>query len=120
MKRFRELIADIRKKYPDDKFFVDFESSCRVEPAKARHYRSYDDALMLLDDMSWNILKGKAIEHFGNERDGQRKQGFFNQLNEAFAYRYLMRKGFGNVRFIEEGNRKRPDIRFVDRKKERY
>lgn len=115
MKRFRELVADIRKRYPADDFFADFEKSCRLEPFKKKHYRSYNDALILLDNESWNILKEKAIGHFGNEREGQRKQGFFNQLNEAFAYRYLLRRGFRNVRFIKEGNERTPDISFVDR-----
>ncbi len=86
MKRIRELVAEIRKTYPADDFFADFEESCRIEPLKRNHYRSYNDALGMLDDESWNILKEKAIEHFYNERVGQRKQAFFNQLNEAFAY----------------------------------
>jgi hypothetical protein len=120
MKRFRELVADTRKRYPADDFFADFEKSCQLEPYKKRHYRSYNDALLLLDNESWNILKEKAIEHFVNEREGQRKQGFFNQLNEAFAYRYLLRKGLKNVRFIKEGKQKSPDIYFVDRGTESY
>ena len=34
-------------------------------------------------------------------------------MNEVFAYRYLVSKGFDNVRFIKEDNRKRsPDIRY--------
>ena len=115
MKKFRELVADVRVRYPADDFFADFESSCQSEPAKRKHYRSYNEALMLLDDDSWNILKEKALVHFGNEREGQRKQGFFNQLNEAFAYRYLLRKGFRNIRFIEEAAQKTPDISFTDR-----
>jgi hypothetical protein len=120
MKRFRELIAEIRRSYPTDDFFADFENSCRREPGKKRHYRSYNEALMLLDDESWTILKKKAIEQFRNERVGQRKQGFFNQLNEAFAYRYLLRKGSKNVRFIKEGKKKTPDIGFVDRGTQSY
>jgi hypothetical protein len=55
-----------------------------------------------------------------NQRVGQRKQAFFNQLNEAFAYRYLIRKGFKNIRFIKEGKEKSPDIRFVDRRTVSY
>jgi hypothetical protein len=120
MKRFRELITDIRERYPADDFFADFEKSCRLEPYKKKHYRSYNDALMLLDNESWNILKEKAIEHFENERIGQRKQGFFNQLNESFAYRYLLCRGFKNVRFLKERKQKCPDIRFVDRGTESY
>jgi hypothetical protein len=120
MKRFRELVADVRVRYPADDFFADFENSCQAEPLKRKHYRSYNEALMLLDDESWNILKEKAIVHFGNEREGQRKQGFFNQLNEAFAYRYLLHKGFRNIRFMNEGEKKTPDISFLDRGTKSY
>lgn len=120
MKRFRELIVEIRKKYPGGDFFADFESSTLGEPIRRKHYRSYNDALMMLDDDSWDILKAKAIDHFKDKREGQRKQGFFNQLNEAFAYRYLLHRGFKNIRLIREASQKRPDIRFDDQEKESY
>ena len=68
---------------------------------------------MTLDDESWKILKEKALRHYMDHRDGQKKQGFFNQLNEAFAYRYLVRNGFKEVRLIKEGKRASPDIRFT-------
>ena len=119
MERFRELVAGTRKSCPDDDFFANFENNCRT-PTVRKHYRCYNDALMTLDDESWNILKQKAINHFQNERDGQRKQGFFNQLNEAFAYRYLLHQGFKYVRLIKEGKSKSPDIRFVDRGAKSY
>lgn len=115
MRRFRELVADATTRFPADDFFADFESSCLVDPIKRKHYQSYNDALTLLDDESWNILKEKALGHFKDERDGQRKQSFFNQLNESFAYRYLLRKGFENIRFVRAGKKKSPDISFVDR-----
>jgi hypothetical protein len=119
MQRFRELVAGIRERYPSDMFFADFEDLCR-DAIKRKHYRCYNDALMLLDDESWSILREKAIEHFGNERKGQQKQGFFNQLNEAFAFRYLLRRGFEDVRFIKETKAKTPDISFVDRGMDSY
>ncbi|MGA8409167.1 MAG: hypothetical protein WB680_18480, partial [Candidatus Acidiferrales bacterium] len=109
MKRFRELIAAVREKHPSDTFFADFESSCLREPLKRKHYRCYNDALMLLDDESWNILKEKAVKYFMVRREGQLKEGFFNQLNEAFAYRYLLHRGMENIRFVKEAKVKRPD-----------
>lgn len=120
MKRMRELITVIRKRKPDDDFFLDFEESCRANPTKKKHYRSYNEALMMLDDESWRILKEKAAQQYMNERAGQRKQGFFNQLNEALAYRYLVHKGFKNVRSIVEGERKSPDIGYDDRNTRGY
>ena len=98
MTRIRELVAAVRKKHPDDSFFAGFEESCRINKKKERAYRTYDDALKVLDAKSWQILKGKAIDHFLNHRNGQLKQGFFNQLNEAFAYRHLRQQNYLNIR----------------------
>jgi hypothetical protein len=92
MKRIRELIATVTKKYPNDQFFADFEESCRINTAKRSWYRTYDIALQTLDKESWQILEEKAVKHFNDHRPGQLKQGFFHQLNEAFAYNYLVRQ----------------------------
>ncbi len=120
MKRIREIIADIRNGYPNDDFFSDFEYSCRIEPTKRKYYRAYNKALMVLDEESWQILKDKALRNYLDHREGQKKQGFFNQLNEAFAYQYLVGKGFENVRFIKEGKGKSPDISFNDQNAQSY
>ena len=109
-------------KHPGQDFVANLGKS--VEPGWRthwrRHYRAYNDALMLLDNESWAILKSKAIAQFANERAGQRKQPFFNQLNEAFAYRYLLRQGLQDVRFLEEARKRTPDIRFIDGAKQNY
>lgn len=52
-----------------------------------KYYQVYNNALIVLDDESWKILKEKALQHYFDHRRGQKKQSFFNQLNEAFAYR---------------------------------
>ena len=114
MRRIRELVADVANVHPKDSFIDRFEESCRENPAKRRAYRSYDDALRLLDSASWQILKSKAIAHFRDHRQGQLKQGFFNQLNEAFAYRHLVRRGFTGVRMLPEDGRPVPDLRYRD------
>lgn len=121
MRRIRELMADVRNQYPNDVFFSNFEHSCQLSQDKMKYYRAYNNALMVLDGESWQILKDKALQHYLDHREGQRKQGFCNQLNEAFAYRYLVRKGFDNVRFIREVNgRRSPDIRFEVHNKQNY
>src|SRR5438270_276364 len=119
MKRFRELIAAIRNNYPGDNFFAEFDKNIRV-PARRKQYRYYNDALMLLDDESWEILKAKAIQQYKNERKGQTKQPFFHLLNEAFGYRYLLHRKFQNIMFLEEGKKRTPDIRYFDQGTERY
>jgi len=113
MKRINEIIADLKHRYPNDDFFSNFTASCRISPDKRKQYQIYNKAIMALDDESWQILKDKALKHYHDHREGQKKQGFFNQLNEAFAYRYLSNKGFKNIRFIKEDKRKRPDIEYM-------
>ena len=114
MKRIHELITDIKTCHPNDGFFDNFAESCQLSHDKRKQYKIYNRALMMLDDESWLILKEKAIKHYFDHRKGQKKQGLFNQLNEAFAYRHLVNRGYNNVRFIKENNKgKRPDIEYM-------
>ncbi len=112
MRRVRELVIAAKKAYPRDHFFDRFWESCREIPAEKRSFRTYDDAFRVLDCDSWEALKAKAIAHFRDHRAGQLKQGFFNQLNEAFAYRHLVRQGHGGVRLLSEHGRRIPDIQY--------
>ena len=112
MHRFVELVKEARVRYPEDEFFSEFESSCRVNRLKREFYLAYESALVGLDEPAWGALKEKSLQHFKNHRDGQLKTGFFAQLNEAFAYRYLVSHGFSNVTFLPEGRTKQPDLRF--------
>ncbi len=120
MRRIRELISAVRSSHPDDHFFTDFEESCRISPDKKRYYRTYNDALRSLDPISWEVLKQKALNHFLDHRRGQLKQGFFNQLNEAFAYRYLINRNYASVSIIPEDGKTRPDICFGEPDRKRY
>lgn len=103
----------VREAYPTDRFFDDFAESCRSNPAKMKAYRTYDDVFRLLDSESWGILKAKAVAHFRDHRPGQLKQGFFNQLNEAFAYRHLLRQGSTAVRMLPETGERVPDLQYI-------
>ena len=114
MRRIDELISVVRGAFPNDRFFESFAESCRANAIQGRYYRTYDDALRLLDAHSWQVLRKKAVEHFLNHRDGQMKQGFFNQLNEAFAYRHLVRCGYRKVRMLSESQRSMPDICYTE------
>ena len=112
--RLRELIDEVRQAHPQDQFFRDFDKSCRQDPVKRRHYRTYADALRVLDAQSWRELKNKALQHYLNHRKGQLKQGFFNQLNDAFAYRHLRQRGCTAVQVLHEGKTRTPDIRYSE------
>ena len=120
MKRIHEIIDNLRCRYPCDDFFSCFEESYRISPQKRATYHLYNKALMVLDSESWEILKEKALQQYPNHRKGQTKQGFFNILNEAFAYRYLVCRGFHDVRLIKEGVRPSPDIQFAVHNTQNY
>ena len=113
MQRVLELVHEVRSRYPQDSFFIDFESSCNEKRLKREFYSSYETTLRYLDEDAWRILKSKAIEHFLDHRLGQLQTGFFNHLNEAFAYRYLVSHGYSNVVFLpEKQGSKQPDLSF--------
>jgi hypothetical protein len=105
-------VSAVRQAYPDDRFFDQFWESCQANSAKRKAYRTYDDAFRVLDPESWEVLKSKAIEHFRDHRPGLLKQGFFNQLNETFAYRHLVRQGYSAVKMLSEHGRRVPDLRY--------
>jgi hypothetical protein len=48
-----------------------------------------------------------------NCREGQKMQGFFDQLNEAFAYQYLTMQGLQCVRILPECGTTQPDIEYL-------
>jgi len=120
MRRMRELINRVQATHPEDTFFNGVDDSLRTLSQARAYYRAYDRALELLDEKSWQQLSIKAISHFQNHRQGQLKQGFFNQLNEAFAYQYLVRRGFTDVKVLAERSTKTPDLEYRDRKKQRF
>lgn len=114
MRRMRELIDAVIEKFPHDDFFTNLRFSLRQNSQARAYYRAYDRALSYLDVESWNVLREKAILHFPDHRKGQLKQGFFNQLHDAFAYQLLARRGYSAISVLrEEQGRKVPDLRFL-------
>lgn len=113
MQRMRELINDVVSAYPTDEFFVELGLTLRQSSQARALYRAYDRALSYLDRDSWQELRRKALRHFQDHREGQLKQGFFNQLNDAFAYQFLVRSGCTNVSVLsEKKNTKMPDLQY--------
>lgn len=113
MRRMRQLINDVASKYPADEFFVELRRPLRQWSQAKAIFRAYDSALSYLDEDSWQELRRKALRHFQDHREGQLKQGFFNQLNDAFAYQFLVRSGCTNVSVLRENNTKMPDLQYV-------
>jgi hypothetical protein len=114
MRHIRELIALAEAAHPNDRFFANLDQTLAAFPEVRAEYRAYERALSLLDPKSWAELRAKAVAHFADHRKGQLKQGFFNQLNEAFAYQHLVRRGCQHVRVLQEVGQTQPDIEYMD------
>jgi hypothetical protein len=108
----RELINAAIAAYPADDFFVNLNLSLRQSSQARAFYRAYDRALSCLDADSWAELRQKALRHFRDHREGQWKQGFFNQLNDAFAYQVLVRRDYTKVSILPETKQKTPDLQY--------
>jgi hypothetical protein len=107
----------VRKQHSEDSFFRTFESSLKTWPLKRRFYAAYERAFALLDDSSWKNLLSKAVNHFPEKRYRQVKGPFFDQLNDALAYQWLVSRGFTEVSVLPEPRdakqgSKCPDISF--------
>lgn len=120
MRRMRELISEVQVAYPSDRFFATLDETLRSLPQSRASYRAYERAFSGLDLESWHELKRKAIGQYCNHRNGQLKQGFFNQLNEAFAYQYLVRKGYRNVAILREDGNTIPDLAYYAAGSQRF
>jgi hypothetical protein len=120
MRRIRELIARVSTAHPGDNFFAGVDQTLKVDPDARRQYQAYERALSNLDPESWAVLQAKAVAHFMDHRPGQRKQGFFNQLNDALAYQFLVRRGYKPVRILREVGKTQPDIEYLDRGETRF
>ena len=120
MQRMRQLIDEVRAQYPHDHFFDGVRDSLKHLSQARAYYRAYDRALGCIDTNSWQELRRKSIAHFRDHRVGQLKQGFFHQLNEAFAYQYLVRRGFSHVRVLPETGSPTPDLSFRDGRAARF
>ncbi|MES2770797.1 MAG: hypothetical protein V4623_02290 [Pseudomonadota bacterium] len=113
MRRMRTLVRRARAAYPDNTFFDSLEETLRISSQARASYRAYDKALSSLDPKSWKVLSDKAVKHFCDHRSGQLKQGFFNQINEAFVYQFLVRQGYTNVSVLAEDGKKTPDLSYM-------
>jgi hypothetical protein len=112
MRCLAELAALARARYPNDKYFAGLEESVRLSSLARNQAWAYERALATLDAESWEVLRDKALAHFTDHRKGQWKQGFFNQLNDAFAYALLRRRGHRGVKVLRETGKTTPDIQY--------
>lgn len=118
--KWRELIACVIQQHGDDGFFSNFDVSVEENPQKRAYYLAYEKAFQYLDTVSWARLIAKAVLHYPSERDGQRKQPFFDQLADALAYQHLAMLGCTGIEVLEESTMKTTDLAFFEGGIERY
>ena len=121
MQRVLELIQEVITNRKSDDFFQSFESDLENWDLKKQYFKTLNNALVSLDIASWQLLKNKALKHYNDYRIGQKKQGFFNQLSEAFAYQHLASLGYTDIKILaEDKNKKTPDLSYVENGKKKY
>jgi hypothetical protein len=122
MPGFHQLVEELGKRYPEDWWIESRRESARLLPENAfPQVAVYDRALRGLDEDSRAILTEKARKAFSEPRSDRGKHQFFNLLNEALAYEYLVSVGFNNVRLLKANSRnKSPDISYGTESNIRY
>lgn len=125
MDRVSQLVRLFREAHPSDSFFDKFEASLAVCPLKRNYYNAYERAFSELDALSWKSLSEKALRHAHETRYRQCKGPLFDQLNDAFAYKWLVSRGFTAVSILPEAispkkGQKCPDIEFLHLGKKLY
>ena len=112
MPRFNQLVEELEECFPADWWLASRRESSRIlDENSFPQIAVYDRALCALDDTSWAILSERAREVFSGPKGDRGKSQFFNLLNEALAYEYLMLKGFNSVRLLRANSKnKSPDI----------
>jgi len=117
MNRFAVLLKELKQTYPEDSYIDGLSLSLRHSTQARAQVRAYSSATSRIDSNSWDILRAKAVKAFKQQFLDRGKSAFFDQLNEAFAYTHLTRKGCTNVAFLPESKQKRkaktPDLSYM-------
>lgn len=114
MKRLKELIQKIVNTGKEDSFLETMKTNIENQ-SWISAYAPYEQVFQCLDKNAWNLLSAKAIEHYTKNKTSQ--EDFYNHLNEAFAYQYLIQQGYNNVKFLEDDKSKKkkklsPDLSY--------
>lgn len=117
MNRFAALLKQLKEAYPGDSYIDGLYRSLHLSSQARAQVRAYSSATSRVDISSWEILKAKAVIAYKQQSLDRGKRAFFDQLNEAFAYVHLTRKGCTNVAFVAESKKKKktktPDLTYM-------
>lgn len=113
--RFYELINELRC-VKNDQYVIDLLDALKESEDVFPAFYAYESAFLIMDDESWSILKSKAKEHYNQNRkidDVLIFKCFYDQINDAIAYRYLYDLGCSEIKILKESKEVTPDISYV-------
>jgi hypothetical protein len=113
MSGFYQLVEKLEKIYPDDWWIARWRESTQLNLGTFPQVEIYENALRNLDNESCLVLYEKVCQSFREPMTDRGKHEFFNFLNEALAYEYLVASGFSYVRLLPAKSKgKTPDIEY--------
>jgi hypothetical protein len=113
--RLRLLFGELDDRYPEDWYLTSVFHSLEVVPENQKYFVVYSEAVELLNEDCWGILKEKLIDAFKSNHPKRGKLHFFSILNEAIACQYLKCRGFASIFFLPESKKhKVPDLSYLD------
>ncbi len=107
--RVIKLKNEILAEFPKDEYFNNFEATLDDKIVLC-NWEVYEKIFQNLDEKAWQILKEKSKKHFKGSRVNNWKEPFFNHLNEAFGYSYLLKMGFSDIQYIEDLKKKNASV----------
>jgi hypothetical protein len=97
-----------------DFYFRNLDQSLADIPQKLKQFRDLERDLESLDPVAWAFLKSE-LEPLLTAKDPMRGwEALLNRINQAKAYAYLKRSGYGHVAFIPTSSvkgKKTPDLK---------
>lgn len=112
-KRFTRLISHLKtiEKYRNDWWLQRFNDESNNNQLK-QIIKELNLVFSKINKDSWGIYKCKLIDKFNEVKNDRGKSQFFNEVNEAYAYNYLIKKGYTNIKFIKEMRKSTPDLQY--------
>ncbi len=118
--RIYELRDLLPTPLPQAAYFHDLDETLVAWPQKRKQFQDIEGDLQCLDAAAWAYLKTEVAPLLISKHRTRGWQPLFDKLNQAKAFNYLTRIGYGNVHFIPESGVKghqTPDLGAVAQKR---
>jgi hypothetical protein len=104
----RDLVEDPTS---PNAYFQNFDELLESSEQVMSVYARWEHVLQVLNADAWEMLKFEAAPHvLSSEPKYRGWQALFDRLNEANAYRYLVKIGCSRVAFIPRTTKQTPDL----------